>query len=68
MFAIIAAVLFAVVLVLDLANENLGDVLTAGFLSTAGLLCIALHLAGVGGWPGRAAAGGSSSPKSPATP
>jgi len=50
MFAIIAAVLFAIVLVLDLANETLGNVLTAGFLTTAGLLCIALHLAGVGGW------------------
>ena len=50
MFAIIAAVLFAVVLILDLANESLGDVLTAGFLTTAGFLCIALHLAGVGGW------------------
>ncbi len=50
MFAIIAAVLFAIVLVLDLANETLGNVLTAGFLTTAGLLCIALHLAGVGAW------------------
>jgi len=50
LFAIIAAVLFAVVLILDLANETLGSVLTAGFLTTAGLLCIALHLAGVGGW------------------
>ncbi len=46
MFAIIAAVLFAVVLVLDLADKDLGPILTAGFLINAGLLCIALHLAG----------------------
>jgi hypothetical protein len=55
MFAIIAAVLFAVVLILDLANESLGEVLTPGFLTTAGFLCIALHLAGIGaarGWRG----------------
>jgi hypothetical protein len=49
-FAIIAAVLFAVVLILDLANESLGEVLTPGFLANAAFLCIALHLAGVGGW------------------
>ena len=48
MFAIIAVVLFALVLVLDLANTSLGPVLTAGFLTTAGFLCIALHLAGAG--------------------
>ena len=48
MFAVIAAVLFGVVLILDLANQDLGEVLTAGFLTTAGFLCIALHLAGVG--------------------
>jgi len=55
MFAIIAAILFALVLVLDLANQDLGDVLTLGFLVNAGLLCIALHLAGFGaarGWRG----------------
>jgi hypothetical protein len=40
----------ALVLILDLANESLGSVLTASFLTTAALLCIALHLAGVGGW------------------
>ena len=51
MFAIIAAVIFAVVLILDLAKTSLGDVLTPGFLTTLGFLCIALHLAGVGaGW------------------
>ena len=46
MFAIIAAVLFAVVLVLDLADKELSSILTNQFLLTAGLLCIALHLAG----------------------
>ncbi len=50
MFAIIAAVIFAILLVLDLADKDLGPVLTSGFLSTAAFLCIALHLAGVGGW------------------
>jgi hypothetical protein len=46
MFAIIAAVLFAIVLVLDLADKDIGPVITASFLVNAGLLCIALHLAG----------------------
>ena len=49
MFAIIAAVIFAVVLILELASKDLGPVLTTGVLSTAGFLCIALHLAGIGG-------------------
>ncbi len=59
MFAIIAAVLFGLLLLLELAGADLGPVLDAGTLTTAGLLCIALHLAGVGtgwrsyGWRGR---------------
>jgi hypothetical protein len=53
MFAIIAAVLFGIVLVLDLANKDLGPVLTASFLTVAGFLCIALHLAGAGAWARR---------------
>jgi branched-subunit amino acid permease len=53
LFAIIAAVLLALVLILDLANESLGSVLTPGFLTTAALLCIALHLAGAGAWSRR---------------
>lgn len=54
MFAILAAVLFGLALLLDLINENLGDLLNPGTLTTAGLLCVALHLAGVGsGWRGR---------------
>jgi hypothetical protein len=54
MFAILAAVLFGLALILDLAGRNLGDVLNPGTLVTAGLLCVALHLAGVGtAWRGR---------------
>ena len=56
MFAIIAAILFGIVLILDLANQDLGDVLSAGFLVNLAFLCIALHLAGIGaarGWRGR---------------
>jgi hypothetical protein len=45
--AIIAAVLFGLALLLQLLNVGLGPV-TAQVLITAGLLCVALHLAGVG--------------------
>jgi hypothetical protein len=48
MFAIIAAVLFGIALILDLARISLGDVITGAVLLEAGLLCLALHLAGVG--------------------
>jgi hypothetical protein len=51
-FAVIAAVIFAVILILDLANTGLGPVLTTGFLTTLAFLCIALHLAGFGAWRG----------------
>ena len=49
MFAIIAAVIFGIALLLDLLDTNLGasDLLNNTTLLTAGLLCIALHLAGV---------------------
>ncbi len=50
MFAIIAAVIFAIILILDLAKTSLGSVLTIGFLTTLGLFCLALHLASAGGW------------------
>ena len=50
MFAVIAAIVFALVLILDLAKTDLGSVLTTGFLTTLGFLCLALHLAGAGGW------------------
>jgi hypothetical protein len=61
MFAIIAAVIFGFALLLDLFNENLGapDAFNATTLMLAGLLCIALHFAGVGAgvsrssWRGR---------------
>jgi len=47
MTAIVGAVLFAVALLLHLANLSLGP-LDATFFELAGLLAIALHLAGVG--------------------
>jgi len=49
MFAIIAAVIFGIALLLDLLDTNLGasDLLNNTTLLTAGLLCLALHLAGV---------------------
>jgi hypothetical protein len=50
MFAIIAAVLFALAFIFDLTKTSLGDV-TANTLVILGLLCVALHLAGIGaGW------------------
>jgi hypothetical protein len=45
--AIIAAVLFALALLFQLLNISL-SVITANVLITAGLLCVALYLAGVG--------------------
>jgi hypothetical protein len=48
MFAIIAAVLFGLALILDLANASLGAAITYTTLLLAGLLCIALHMAGIG--------------------
>ncbi len=47
MTAIVGAVLLAVALLLHLANLSLGP-LDATFFELAGLLAIALHLAGVG--------------------
>jgi hypothetical protein len=47
MTAIIAAVLFGLALLFQLLNISL-SVITATVLITAGLLCVALHLAGVG--------------------
>jgi hypothetical protein len=48
MLAVIGAVLFALALILDLAGATLGSTITSGTVVTAGLLCVALHLAGVG--------------------
>ncbi|MER7001865.1 hypothetical protein ABT297_02280 [Dactylosporangium sp. NPDC000555] len=50
MFAVIAAILFAVALLIDLLGAGTGPVLDVGTLSLAGFLCIALHMAGAGAW------------------
>jgi hypothetical protein len=51
MFAIIAAVLFGLALLLELIDETLGELFTPTTLSLAGLLFVALHL--VPTWRGR---------------
>jgi hypothetical protein len=48
MLAIIAAVIFGLALLLDLADASIGSAVNGATLITAGLLCVALHLAGVG--------------------
>lgn len=48
MLAIVAAVLFLIALIFQLASIGLG-VVSSTVLVTAGLLCLALHLAGIGG-------------------
>jgi hypothetical protein len=56
MLAIVAAILFAIALVLDLAKLALGPLDVLAFIA-AGLLCLALQFAGVGAgyrsWPRR---------------
>ncbi len=47
MLAILAAVLFAIALLIELAGLSLGTVITPTTLTTAGLLCVALHMSGV---------------------
>ncbi|MGH8078240.1 MAG: hypothetical protein ACREX8_05410 [Gammaproteobacteria bacterium] len=47
MLAIVAAVLFAIALILDLADTTLGPLDVLAFIA-AGLLCLALQLAGIG--------------------
>jgi hypothetical protein len=47
MLAIAAAVLFALALLFQLAGLDLGQVVNASTLTTAGLLCVALHMCGV---------------------
>jgi hypothetical protein len=52
-FAVIAAILLGLALLLDLLDTNLGasDALNSTTLMVAGLFCIALHLVGIGsGW------------------
>jgi hypothetical protein len=51
MFAIVAAVLFGLALLLELIDETLGDLVTPTTLTIAGLLFLALHL--VPTWRGR---------------
>jgi hypothetical protein len=51
-FAIIAAILFGLALLLDLLKTSLGDVITVTTLMLAGLLFVALHLGGAGAWRG----------------
>ena len=48
MVAIVAAVLFGLALLFQLAGFGGISVITATTLITAGFLCIALHLAGIG--------------------
>ena len=48
MFAIVAAILFFIALLLDLTESSIG--IGAGTFVTAGLLCLALHMAGAGTW------------------
>lgn len=48
MLAIVGAVLFGLALIFQLGSFSL-SVITADVLVTAGLLCVALHFAGVGG-------------------
>ena len=56
MFAIVAAIIFAIGLLLDLFDVKASDAFTPTTLILAGLFCLALHLAGVGAstsWRGR---------------
>ncbi len=48
MLAIIAAILFAIALIFQVAGTTLGTHITFDTFLAAGLLCVALHLAGVG--------------------
>ncbi|MFI6601031.1 hypothetical protein ACIBHX_32700 [Nonomuraea sp. NPDC050536] len=51
MFALLAALLFVLALIFEIAGLAVGGVVTVATLGTAGLLCLALHLMGVGtGW------------------
>ncbi|MFD6952341.1 MULTISPECIES: hypothetical protein [unclassified Nocardiopsis] len=51
MFATIAAVLFGLALLLELLGESVQDLVTPRSLALAGLLFLALHMAGYGtGW------------------
>lgn len=54
MFATIAAVLFGLALLLELLGESIQGLVTPRTLALAGLLFVALHVAGYGtGWWGK---------------
>ncbi len=48
MFAIIAAIIFAIAFILDLAGKSYNNLINAGTLTVLGLLFLALHLAPTG--------------------
>lgn len=48
MFAVVAAILFGLALLFDLLKTDLGGTITIQTFILAGLLCLALHLAGAG--------------------
>ncbi|MEV8635176.1 hypothetical protein AB0395_26315 [Streptosporangium sp. NPDC051023] len=51
MFALVAALLFVLALIFQIAGVAVGTVVTVTTLAIAGLIFVALHLAGVGaGW------------------
>ncbi len=45
MLAIVAAIIFAIAVILDLVGRSYGNLINAGTLTTLGLLFLALHLA-----------------------
>jgi hypothetical protein len=47
LFAIIAAIIFAIVFILDLAGKSDGNLINPGTLTALGLFFVALHLAPV---------------------
>ena len=49
MLALAAAAVFALALLLDLVDANVGDAVTPTTLMFVGLLLLALHMGGVGG-------------------
>jgi hypothetical protein len=48
MFAIVAAVIFAIAFIFDLAGKSYNNLLNAGTLTVLGLFFVALHLAPLG--------------------
>lgn len=52
MFAIIAAILFAIALVIHATGTATAAIFSVTSLALAGFICVALHVAGYGsGWP-----------------